>query len=211
MDRTNVATVSDNSHVWLSLCEEYFEILKENEVMKEVIEVIRRAKSKKDNEKEKEKAVSEDRKDCGLCRGKFKGTQFCIKCIRCKYYIHLRCTQFSMGKEAEKHQDTFLCKTCVILEDFYNSKGSKIGDDDENSDDNENINNKKKENTPNKSVTLTTSQRINTLKFNINALSRTSWLHDSHIDLAFEDIQKYEKSNGENTLYFGPPFPISLN
>ena len=109
-----------------------------------------------------------------------------------------------MGKEAEKHQETFLCKTCVILEDFYNSKGSKIGDDDDNSDDNESINNKEKENTPNKSVTLTTSQRITTLKLNLNALSQTSWLHDSHIDLAFEDIQKHERSNGEKTLYFGP-------
>merc|ERR1712179_475195 len=46
-DRTNVATVSENGHVWLSLCEEFFGILKDNEVMKEVKEVIRRAKTKK--------------------------------------------------------------------------------------------------------------------------------------------------------------------
>ena len=54
-DRTNVAKVSDNSHVWLSLCEEFFEILKENEVMKEIIEVIRRAKTKKKITKKKKK------------------------------------------------------------------------------------------------------------------------------------------------------------
>ena len=50
--------------------------------------------------------------------------------------------------------------------------------------------NNKKENTPSKTVTPTTNQRINTLKIDINALTRTSWLHDRHIDLAFEDIQK---------------------
>ena len=49
-----------------------------------------------------------------------------------------------------------------------------------------------------------TSQRIDTLKSNINALTRASWLLDSHIDLAVEDIQEYEKSNGESTLYFVP-------
>ena len=92
----------------------------------------------------------------------------------------------------------------IVDEDENNSKGSKIVDEDENSDDNENINKKKKENTPSKSMTPTTNQRINTLKLNINALTRTSWLLDSHIDLAIEDIQKYEKSNDENTLYFGP-------
>ena len=47
MDRTNVATVSKNGHVWLSLCEEFFEILKDNEVIEEVKEVMRRAKTKK--------------------------------------------------------------------------------------------------------------------------------------------------------------------
>jgi len=55
--------------------------------------------------------------------------------------------------------------------------------------DNENINNKK-DITPSKSMKPTTSQRINTLKLNINALSRISWLQDRHIDIAFEDIKK---------------------
>ena len=39
----------------LSLCEEFFEILKDNEVMEEVKEVMRRAKTKKDTEKEEKK------------------------------------------------------------------------------------------------------------------------------------------------------------
>ena len=172
--------------------------------MEEIKDVMVRAKTIKDNEKEKEKVVSEDQRNCGLCRGKFRGNYFCIQCIRCNLWIHLRCTQYKTGKEAEKHQETFLCKSCLILEDYYNSKGSKIVDEDENSDDNENINKKKKENTPSKSMTPTNSQKIGTLKFNINALTRASWLLDSHIDLAVEDIQKYEKSNGESTLYFVP-------
>ena len=190
-DIVNAATVRENGHVWLSLCEEYFEILKDKEVMEEIKDVIMRAKTIKDNEKEK--VVSEDRSDCGHCSGKFKWNNTCIQCIRCNHWIHLRCTQYKTGKEAEKKQETFLCKSCLILEDYYNSKGSKIVDEDENSDDNENINKKKKENTPSKSMTPTTSQRIDTLKLNINALTRTSWLLDSHIDLAIEDIQKYEK------------------
>ena len=58
----------------------------------------------------------------------------------------------------------------MVLEDYYNSKESKIGDEDINGDDNENTNKSKRESTPSKSVTPTTSQRINTLKLNINAL-----------------------------------------
>ena len=46
-DRTNVAAVSRNGHVWLSLCEEFFEILKDNKVMEEVKEVMWRAKTKR--------------------------------------------------------------------------------------------------------------------------------------------------------------------
>ena len=53
-------------------------------------------------------------------------------------------------------------------------------------------------------MTPTTSQKINTLKIDINALTQASWLHDRHIDLAFEDIRKNEQRNGENTLYIGP-------
>ena len=192
--------------------------------MEEIKDVIMRAKTIKDNEKEK--VVSEDRKNCGVCRGKFRGNYFCIQCIRCSFWIHLKCTQYKTRKEAKKHKPTFLCKPCLVLEDFYKSKDPEtvepetveseesetvepetveIVDDDENSDNNETIN-REKENTPKKSMTPSpsTSQRIATLKSNINALTRASWLLDSHIDLAVEDIQKYEKSNGENTLYFVP-------
>jgi len=86
--------------------------LKDKEVMEEIKDVIMRAKTIKDNEKEKEKVVSEDRRDCGLCRGKFKGNNVCIQCIRCNLWIHLRCTQYKTGKKAEKNKETFLCKSC---------------------------------------------------------------------------------------------------
>merc|ERR1711895_354360 len=215
--------VRENGHVWLSLCEDYFEILKDKEVMEEIKDVIMRAKTIKDNEKEKEKVASEDRKNCGVCGGRFRSNHFCIQCVRCSFWIHLRCTQYKTGNEAKKHKSTFLCKSCLILEDFYKNKESEsveIVDDDENSDDNETINmekentpkkssetiNREKENTPRKSTTPppSTSQRIDTLKSNINALTWVSWLLDSHIDLAVEDIQEYEKNNGESTLYFLP-------
>merc|ERR1711874_247959 len=49
--------------------------------------------------------------------------------------------------------------------------------------------NKKGEITSSGSMMPTTSQKINTLKMDINALTRTSWLHDGHIDLTFEDIR----------------------
>ena len=201
-EKTNVGTVRKDGHVWLSLCEDFYEILKDNKVMEEVKEVIMRAKTKKDNEKEKEneKDVSAD---CGICSDKFKGSQFSMCCIRCNRWIHLKCTQYVTGKEAEKNKKTFLCKKCLVLEDYYNGKESKIGDEEENSDVNEETNKSKKENTPSKPVTPT-SQMINTLKLNINALTRTSWLHDSHIQIAIEYIQKYEENKGESTLYFGP-------
>merc|ERR1711913_224304 len=57
-DIVNAATVRENGHVWLSLCEDYFEILKDKEVMEEIKDVIMRAKTIKDNEKEKEKVAS---------------------------------------------------------------------------------------------------------------------------------------------------------
>merc|ERR1711874_52903 len=54
-DIANAATVRANGHVWLSLCEEYFDILKDKEVMEEIKDVMVRAKTIKDNEKEKKK------------------------------------------------------------------------------------------------------------------------------------------------------------
>merc|ERR1711874_26033 len=116
-----------------------------------------------------------------------------------------------------------------ILEDFYKNKESEsveIVDDDENSDDNKTINmekentprkssetiNREKENTPRKSITPppSTSQRIDTLKSNINALTWVSWLLDSHIDLAVEDIQEYEKIMVKAHCTICPLSPISL-
>ena len=140
--------VCRNGHVWLSLCDEFFEVLKDNEVMEEVKEVMWRAKTKKDNEKnkekEKEKEVSTDLKSCGQCREKIKGSQTSVKCIRCEFWIHLKCTQFISGAEARRNQETFLCKSCTILEDYYNDKKSKTGDDENRDDENENLNKKKR-------------------------------------------------------------------
>ena len=56
-------------------------------------------------------------------------------------------------------------------------------------------------------VTQSTSQRINTLKLNLNALRQDSWLLDSHIEFAIEDIENYGEKYGKNngkTLYLAP-------
>ena len=53
-------------------------------------------------------------------------------------------------------------------------------------------------------VTKSTSQQINTLRLNKDALNRTSWLHDSHIQVAIEDIEKYGEIKNESTLYVVP-------
>ena len=103
VDRTDVVTVNKNGHVWLSLCEEFFEILTDKEVMEEVKEVMKRAKTKKDTEKE----VSTDLHSCGHCKEKIKGSQTSVKCIRCGFWIHLKCTQFTSGAETRRNQDTF--------------------------------------------------------------------------------------------------------
>ena len=101
---------------------------------------MRRAKTKKDNE------VSVDLNSCGLCRKKFKSNNISLKCIRCESWIHLKCTQFRTMAEAERNKNTFLCKSCSTLEDYFNEDNeSKTGDEDENRVDNENINNNKKE------------------------------------------------------------------
>ena len=46
-DETNVGAVCKNGHVWLSLCEEFFEVLEDSMVMEEVREVMMKAKTKK--------------------------------------------------------------------------------------------------------------------------------------------------------------------
>jgi len=46
-DKENVVAIRKNGHVWMSVCEEFYEILKEKEVLEEVKEVMRRAKNKK--------------------------------------------------------------------------------------------------------------------------------------------------------------------
>ena len=116
----------------------------------------------------------------------------------------MKCTQYTSGKEAQRNQKTFLCKQCLVIKDYYNSNASKIGDENVKGDDHENTDKNKSGSTPGKPVTQSTSQEISTLKLNINALSRTSWLHDSHIKIAIEDIEKYGENNNESTLYFGP-------
>merc|ERR1712121_133487 len=50
-----VGVPRQNGHVCLSLCEEYIEVLEDRKVMEEVRGVLMRAKTKKDNEKIKEK------------------------------------------------------------------------------------------------------------------------------------------------------------
>ena len=73
-DKENVVAIRKNGHVWISVCEEFYEILKEKEVLEEVKEVMRRAKTKKDSE------VAVDQDFCGLCRTKFHKNNISLKC-----------------------------------------------------------------------------------------------------------------------------------
>merc|ERR1712121_465339 len=57
---------------------------------------------------------------------------------------------------------------------------------------------------PNKPKTPSTEQRLDTLRLNMNALTRTSWLYDCHIETAIEYIRKYRVNNNECTMYFDP-------
>ena len=63
-DKENKVAIRKNGHVWISVCEEFYEILKEKEVLEEVKEVMRRAKNKKTSE------VAVDENSCGLCQMK---------------------------------------------------------------------------------------------------------------------------------------------
>ena len=110
-DKSKVVTASKNGHVQLSLCEEFFEILTNKEVMEEVKELMRRAKAKTDTEKEESTVLY----TCGHCEDKIKVSQTSVKCIRCEFWIHLKCIQFTLGAEARKNQNTFLCKSCEVL------------------------------------------------------------------------------------------------
>ena len=106
-----VGVTRKNGHVWFSLCEEFFEVLEDRKVMEEVREVVMRAKTKKDNEKEKEKEKENEKEvsadDCGICNEKLKRSQFSLVCVRCNRWIHLKCTQYTTGKEAQKKTKNF--------------------------------------------------------------------------------------------------------
>merc|ERR1712033_131099 len=56
-----VGVTRKNGHVWFSLCEEFFEVLEDRKVMKEVREVVMRAKTKKDDEKIKRKKKEKEK------------------------------------------------------------------------------------------------------------------------------------------------------
>merc|ERR1712121_185915 len=113
-----VGATRKNGHVWLSLCDEFIDVLEDRKVMEEVKGVLMRAKTKKDSEKIKEK----EKEKCGICSEKFKGTQTSLVCIRCNRWIHLKCTKYSTGREAEKNKSTFNCDKCSVLTDYYNSE-----------------------------------------------------------------------------------------
>merc|ERR1712121_138312 len=102
-EEAKVGVTRKNGHVWLSLCEEFIEVLEDRKVMEEVKGVLMRAKTEKDNEKIKEK----EKEKCGICSEKFKGTQTSLVCIRCNRWIHLKCTKSITGREAEKNKSTF--------------------------------------------------------------------------------------------------------
>merc|ERR1712121_560671 len=121
-----------NGHVWFSLCEEFIEVMEDRKVMEEVRGVLMRAKTKKDNEKNKEKEKEKEKgkefSECGICDEKIKGTQTLLVCIRCNRWIHLKCTKYTTGREAEKNKSTFNCDKCSVVTDYYNSEASKVGD-----------------------------------------------------------------------------------
>ena len=90
----------------------------------------------------------------------------------------------------------------MVLVDYYDSNASKIGDEDVNRDDHENIDKSGSTpsgSTPSEPETPSTGQRMDTLKLNINTLTRTSWLHDCHIEIAIENIRMYKVNNNECT------------
>ena len=86
-----------------------------------------------------------------------------------------------------------------------NSNASKIDDENVNGGDTDR---NKSGSKPGEPVIKSTSQQIKTLRLNKDALNRTSWLHDSHIQVAIEDIEKYGEIKNESTLYVFHPFPI---
>ena len=53
-------------------------------------------------------------------------------------------------------------------------------------------------------VTQSASQGIDTLRLNLDALKPTSWLQDSHIKIAIEDIEWQYRNQCGSTLYFVP-------
>ena len=82
-----------------------------------------------------------------------------------------------------------------------NSNASKIDDENVNGGDTDR---NKSGSMPGELVTKSTSQQINTLRLNKDALNRTSWLHDSHFQIAIEDIEKYGEDKNGSILYFVP-------
>ena len=97
-------------HVWIWICKECSEIMRDEGVMEEMKEVVKREKERKRNIKAGEAKEKIDY--CGLCVDVINKRQISVECTQCKEWIHLKCSRFERYKDARENKDSYICANC---------------------------------------------------------------------------------------------------
>ena len=227
----------------VSICRSCHACLKDDVVMKEIREIIKKSSFKLDEANKKVEYF------CGMCQQKINMNFPTIVCTACNKWIHKRCVTIPWDR-AEKNKNVFKCKNCEekeapevtepiepiqvddveVDENFAkhpeaNEGKSNEGDCRANKNKDKSSSGSVANNAPNTGdkivnagdtdsgknggmpgvpVTQSASQGIDTLRLNLDALKPTSWLQDSHIKIAIEDIEWQYRNQCGSTLYFVP-------
>ena len=103
-----IKNVEKKEHVWI--CKDCSEIMKDEGVMEEIKEIIKRERESKGIDKVGE--TKEKTYCCGLCNDVINRKQVSIECTECKTWIHLKCSIFNSFKEARENKDEYVCTNC---------------------------------------------------------------------------------------------------
>ena len=180
-------------HVWIWICKECSEIMRDEGVMEELKEVVKREKERKRNIKDGEAKEKIDY--CGLCEEIISKRQVSVECTQCKEWIHLKCSGFESYKEARENKDSYICSKCG-----KGNEATKKNDDDKHpkGQDGDGIEeNKSNEN-------LFESKGVNLKERDVETIKEGKWLNDKVLSFAFEEMQRKHSSKDEKIIFVNP-------
>ena len=183
--------------IWI--CKECTEDMKDEKVMEEIKEVLKREKERK--RKGAESDMNEKIYYCGICNEKIIGSQSCVKCTKCHEWIHMKCSEFENVKEARAKKDIHVCEKCVIIATTQRRKEN----DKENDTNTDKLNDEDKvKRKSGKIIPIEKGTKLD--ECDRESIKDCGWITDNIIKYAFEEIQvKYSKIiNNKNIMFVEP-------